>query len=127
MSKESFTLHAGSALKLGASLWTSRERFFLFLWEYAWGLLCWWTPKPANPWRLLVLKTFGATIQGTPFVHQRVRLQIPWNIELHDRACIGDRANLYWLDKITIGERSIIAQEAYLCTGTHEMKHPPNL
>jgi putative colanic acid biosynthesis acetyltransferase WcaF len=53
-------------------------------------------------------------------VHQRARIQVPWNIELRDHACLGDGANLYSLDAIVVGARAIIAQEAYLCTGTHD-------
>jgi len=93
-------------------------------WELAWGLLCRWTPKPANPWRLAVLRLFGATIQGTPFVHPRARIQFPWNVTLGDRACVGDRANLYSLDRIELGENCIVAQEAYLCCGTHDASDP---
>jgi len=85
-------------------------------------VLCRWTPKPLNPWRLLVLRLFGARIRGKPFVHQRTRIQIPWNVELHDGACTGDRANLYSLDRITLGEGAVVAQEAYLCTGTHDFQ-----
>jgi putative colanic acid biosynthesis acetyltransferase WcaF len=92
----------------------------MLLWEYAWILLCQWTPKPFNAWRILVLRWFGAEIKGRPFVHQRARIQIPWHLELHDDACIGDRANLYSLDRIIVEAGAVIAQEAYLCTGTHD-------
>lgn len=91
----------------------------MFLWDYVWLLLCSWTPKPANPWRITWLRLFGAEIHGSPFVHQRARIQIPWNLVIHDRAALGDRANVYSLGKITIHEGATIAQEAYLCTGTH--------
>jgi putative colanic acid biosynthesis acetyltransferase WcaF len=39
---------------------------------------------------------------------------------MHDRACLGDRANAYTLGEIEIMEGATIAQEAYLCTGTHD-------
>ncbi len=96
----------------------------MLLWEYAWALLCAWTPKPLNHWRLLVLRAFGGRVQGTPFVHQRASIQIPWNLTIHDRACLGDGANAYSLGPIEIGARATIAQEAYLCTGTHDFTHP---
>jgi putative colanic acid biosynthesis acetyltransferase WcaF len=120
----SYTTHLDSAETLGASPWSLQMRCKLLAWEFCWFFFCKWTPKPANKWRLIVLRLFGATINGRPFVHQRARIQIPWNIALNDRSCIGDRTNLYSLDRITIGERSIIAQEAYLCTGTHSLSHP---
>ena len=107
-----------------ASPWSLRERAGMLLWEYCWALFCLWTPKPLNRWRLFWLKRFGAKIHGTPFVHQRARIQIPWNLTLHDRACLGDRASAYTLGEIEIGARTVIAQEAYLCTGTHDLKDP---
>lgn len=117
-------VHASSAKSLGASPWSAQQRAKQFLWQVSWALLCNWTPKPFNTWRLWVLKAFGARIHGRPFVHQRARIQIPWNLTLHDRACIGDQANLYTLGAIEIGARSVIAQEAYLATGSHDFGHP---
>jgi putative colanic acid biosynthesis acetyltransferase WcaF len=106
------------------SPWSVGARLRAMAWEIAWTLLCAWTPKPANPWRLVVLRVFGMTIHGTPFVHQRARIQLPWNVELHDLACVGDRASLYSLDRIVLGANCIVAQEAYLCCGTHDASDP---
>lgn len=102
-----------------SSPWSMKFRVKMLLWEYSWNILCRWTPKPLNKWRLFILKLYGAKIIGRPFVHQRARIQIPWNIELHHGAAIGDRANLYSLDKIIVKENATVAQEAYVCTGTH--------
>lgn len=66
-----------------------------------------------------MLKLFGAKIHGRPFVHQRARIQIPWNLTLHDHASLGDRTNAYSLGEIEVQEHAVVAQEAYLCTGTH--------
>lgn len=77
-----------------------------------------------NPWRLFWLRVFDARIEGTPFVHQRARIAIPWNLILHDRACLGDRANAYSLGEIEIGARATVAQEAYLSAGTHDFDDP---
>ena len=106
------------------SPWTLRQRIAMLVWEYCWAFFCRWTPKPFNRWRLFWLRLFGAKISGLPFVHQRARIQIPWNVTLHDRATLGDRANLYSLGEIEIGARAIVAQEAYLCGGTHDLSDP---
>jgi len=107
-----------------ASPWSVRERVGFLLWAGAWTLFCRWTPKPLNPWRLFVLRCFGTKIEGTPFVHSRARIQIPWKLRLAHRACLGDRANAYTLGEIFIGAGATIAQEAYLCTGTHDFASP---
>ena len=102
-----------------SSPWTITQRIKMLIWEYTWTFLCSWTPKPANSWRMFWLKLFGAKIYGRPFVHQRARIQIPWNLILHDRAALGDRTNIYSLGIIEIHEHAIVAQEVYVCTGTH--------
>ncbi len=106
------------------SPWSVRTRIAMALWESCWVFCCAWTPKPFNRWRLFWLRLFGATIHGTPFVHQRTRIQIPWHLTLHDRCCLGDRANAYSLGEIEIEEDAVVAQEAYLCTGTHAFGEP---
>ena len=108
-----------SQLSRYSSPWNRSQRLKMFLWEYAWLLFCSWTPKPANRWRVFWLKLFGAKIFGRPFVHQRTRIQIPWNLILHDRAALGDRTNVYSLGIIEVHEHATVAQEVYLCTGSH--------
>lgn len=106
------------------SPWTFSQRVAALLWDYCWAIFCSWTPKPFNRWRLFWLRLFGAHIHGRPFVHQRARIQLPWNLTLHDRACLGDRAAAYTLGEIVLHEGATIAQEAYLCTGTHKFDDP---
>src|SRR5437868_12062438 len=106
------------------SLWPMSQRFLSLLRKFCWTLFYVWTPKPLNGWRLFWLRVFDARIDGTPFVHQRARIAIPWNLTLHDRACLGDRANAYSLGEIEIGPRATIAQEAYLSAGTHDFNLP---
>ncbi len=122
--RATLTTQERSARYRGASPWRLRHRMGMLLWDLVWALACSWTPKPMNRWRLIWLRFFGATVEGTPFVHQRARIHIPWNITLGAASCVGDRANLYSLDRIEVGAGAIVAQEAYLCTGTHDVTHP---
>lgn len=57
-------------------------------------------------------------------MHQRSRIEHPWNLTLNHQASVGDRAHAYCLAKVFIGTGAIVAQEAYLCTGTHDFSHP---
>ncbi|AFY69120.1 hexapeptide repeat-containing transferase [Thalassoporum mexicanum PCC 7367] len=107
-----------------ASPWSMRDRVVLLLWHTCWTVFCSWTPKPLNPWRLIWLRLFGAQINGNPFVHQRARIQIPWHLILHDRASLGDRTNAYALGIIELKAKATVAQEVYLCTGTHDFADP---
>lgn len=122
MSEVGFQVHAVASRY--SSPWPFHERVKILLWTFVWPLFCSWTPKPFNAWRLICLQMFGCKIEGKPFVHQRARIQIPWHITLNDRSCVGDRANLYSLGEIELGRGCVIAQEAYLCTGTHDLSDP---
>jgi putative colanic acid biosynthesis acetyltransferase WcaF len=104
--------------------WPLWVHLVLALWKLTWLFLCSWTPKFFNPLRLLTLRAFGATISGTPFVHSKARIQIPWHLTMHHRACLGERSVAYSLGKIEIMEGATVAQEAYLCTATHDFSDP---
>ena len=71
-----------------------------------------------------MLKFFGAKLTGIPFIHSSARIQIPWNLTMQHRACLGERANAYSLGKIEIQQGATVAQEAYLCSGTHDFNDP---
>jgi putative colanic acid biosynthesis acetyltransferase WcaF len=105
------------------SPWPWWTQVILICWRFTWLVFCQWTPKFFNPWRILVLKVFGANLSGMPFIHSTARIQIPWNLAMQHRACLGERANAYSLGKIEILEGATIAQEAYLCTGTHDFEN----
>ena len=104
--------------------WPIWSHLVLAIWKISWLLLCSWTPKFLNPWRLLVLKLFGANISGIPFVHGTARIRIPWHLTLKHRSCLGEKVCAYSLGQIEVGEAATVAQEAYLCTGTHDFKSP---
>lgn len=107
-----------------SSPWPVRERVRMLLWKLAWAVFCGWTPKPLNRWRLFWLRQFGARLYGAPFVHPTAIIDLPWHLTMHDRSCLGERAHAYSLGEIEIGAHAIVAQEAYLCTGTHDFSQP---
>lgn len=43
---------------------------------------------------------------------------------MNHRACLGEKTYAYSLGKIDIHKGATIAQEAYLCTGTHDFSDP---
>lgn len=124
MSGKKNPLHTHQQETAYSSPWSRGQKLRMLLWELSWALMCRWTPKPLNAWRLMWLKWHGARIHGRPFVHQRARIAIPWNLTLHDRACLGDGAVAYSLGEIEIMPDATVAQEAYLCTGTHNFNNP---
>ena len=108
----------------GSSPWTISYRIRLLIWGLSWTICCRWTPKPFNPWRLAILRLFGAQISPTAFVHQRARVAHPWNLTMGAGACLGDGAHAYSLGLIDIQAGATVAQEAYLCTASHDFHKP---
>ena len=106
------------------SPWSFWSQVLLIVWRITWFFCCSWTPKFFNPWRLWVLKLFGCKISGVPFVHSSAKIQIPWHIKLHHRACLGENVFAYSLGTIEVEEGATVAQESYLCTGTHDFTNP---
>lgn len=100
---------------------TKREKMGRLLWAIVENSIFRFSPKRADGFRAWLLKSFGATIHGTPMVLRRTtRIEVPWNIELGDQVQIGEHAKLYSLGPIKIGAHSIVSQHAHICAGTHD-------
>ncbi len=106
------------------SPWSLRVRLGIVAWAVVWRLLFRPTPKPLTRWRLWLLRCFGARVSGRPFVDASAVVKMPWNLELEDRACMGPRSEVYNLGPVVLRQRSTLAQEAYLCAGTHDFTVP---
>ncbi len=73
-----------------------------------------------NRWRCFLLRCFGAKVGKKCIVRRTVRVYYPWNVRIGNLCILGDNAALYSLGKITVGDRAMVSQEAYLCAGTHD-------
>ena len=101
--------------------WPLRTKLTRGLWNLCWLLLFRPTPKRlGNPWRLWLLRLFGATIRGEALILPTCRILIPANLEIHDGSAVGDAVEIYNYGKVTIGSMTVISQYTYLCTGTHD-------
>jgi putative colanic acid biosynthesis acetyltransferase WcaF len=107
-----------------SSPWSLKTRVLLALWSLVYLFLFRWTPKPLFRWRAGLLRLFGAKIEGTPFVASSSHIKMPWNLTLAHRACIGANVQVYNLGPVIVGARATVAQEVYLCTGTHDFENP---
>ncbi|MEO1008901.1 MAG: hypothetical protein AAFX79_10050 [Planctomycetota bacterium] len=74
--------------------------------------------------RRTLLNAFGAQIHPTARVRRSVRVEIPWNLSIGRDSSVGDRAILYCLGPVTIGDRVSISQGAHLCAGSHDYTKP---
>ena len=95
----------------------------------AWFVQLWWifdalfvrcTPQALYSWRRFTWRLFGAKVGHKVLIRPGVRITFPWKVKIGDHCWIGDNVTLYSVAEITIGEHSVVSQEAYLCTGTHD-------
>lgn len=74
----------------------------------------------ANGWRAFLLRRFGAKVGPACTIRRTASVYYPWLFEMGAVSALGDGAVIYNLGRVTIGDRVVISQEAYLCAGTHD-------
>ena len=71
----------------------------------------------------MVLRLFGAKI-GESLIYRTATIYDPANLRIGDMSCIGPRVNLYCKDRIEIGDNTVMSQDSYLCTASHDVSSP---
>jgi putative colanic acid biosynthesis acetyltransferase WcaF len=67
-----------------------------------------------------LLRVFGATLGKDVHVYPSAIIWAPWNLTMGDHSSLADDVNCYSMAMITIGEKTVVSQGTYLCTGTHD-------
>jgi len=98
------------------------------LWNIVWLLLFRPTPQRGialfNAWRIFLLRLFGAKIGSHCVVMSSVEIWQPWNLEIGNWVALSEKVNCYSVDKITIGDRTTISREVFLCCASHDVRSP---
>ena len=82
-------------------------------------------PLPrAYTWRRMLLKLFGAQMGMRAAVGASTRIMHPWLLKMGDWSNIAAGTTVYNLGQVTLGDHSVISQDAYLCAGTHDYSDP---
>jgi len=101
-----------------------RNRVARAIWGLAWAVFCRLSPRPFHAWRRLWLRLFGARVGATAAIYPSARIWAPWNLEMGPRSALGDGADCYNVDRVTIGEDAMVSQYAFLCTASHDISDP---
>jgi putative colanic acid biosynthesis acetyltransferase WcaF len=101
-------------------VYNTRARVKRLIWVLAWMLLFRWTPPPLHNWRCALLRMFGAKLGAINFIYPSARIWAPWLLETGDLVTIGRGAEIYNPGGVSLGHRTIISQDAYLCGATHD-------
>lgn len=99
-----------------------KNQIVRLLWTLVWWLLARPLPRRVgNTWKLFLLRLFGANIHKKAVVYSSVKIYAPWNLEMHEYACLAPEVDCYNVAKITIGAHATVSQKAYLCTASHDI------
>src|SRR5690349_607758 len=85
---------------------------------FRWSLSRWYT------WRRFLLKRFGAQMGERAAVGATTKIIHPWLLKLGDWSNIAADVTIYNLGMVTIGDHSVISQDAYICAGSHDYTQP---
>ena len=94
-------------------------RLAAFAWRWAQRSLFYLSPTPANTWRRVLLRCFGARVDRSARIDPSVRIIHPWNLTLCPGAVVCHNVILDCQAPITLGAHTRISQFSHLCTATH--------
>lgn len=93
------------------------------MWSVVWTLFFRTTPRGNlfRPWRIFLLKLFGAKVRWSSNVLPSCRIWQPWKLMMGAYACLSADVDCYTVDAITIGENATVSQGVKLCTASHDI------
>ena len=93
------------------------------MWNVVWLLLFRPTPRGNlfRPWRILLLKIFGAQVKWSSNVLPSCRIWQPWKLTMGAYACLSADVDCYTVAPITLGDNVTVSQGVKLCTAGHDI------
>jgi putative colanic acid biosynthesis acetyltransferase WcaF len=95
-----------------------------FGWLMVQATLVRFSPARCYGWRRVWLRAFGARVTATSRTRPSTRIMHPWLLSMGEHSMIGDRVKVYNLGPISVGDHSVVSQDATLCAGTHDYTRP---
>lgn len=93
-------------------------------WSIVWFVFARWTPTFFSPWRIFLLRLFGAKIHRTAAISASAKVWLPRHLTMNEDTTIGPSVDCYNMAPIALGKRTIISQRAVLCAGSHDITDP---
>lgn len=72
------------------------------------------------PFKVFMLKVFGAEVGNNVVIKPRVNIKYPWNLIIGNDVWIGENVWIDSLDKVQIGNNVCLSQGALLLCGNHD-------
>lgn len=93
-------------------------------WQFTWLIFGRLSPIPCFAWRRALLRLFGARVAATARVYPSARVWAPWNLVMEHRACLGPESYCYDVAPVALGVEATVSFRAFLCTASHDIRHP---
>ncbi|MBL8760375.1 MAG: hypothetical protein JNL50_03650 [Phycisphaerae bacterium] len=106
------------------SPYSARAKIGRVLWSVAAVLVFKASPSGWNGLRRGLLRLFGAKVGAGSAIHPSVHIEIPWNLEIGTNVRVCERAILYCLGPVVIGDGTLVGPFVHLCAGTHDYTNP---
>ena len=92
-------------------------------WTLTWILFFRVTPRGNlfRPWRIALLKLFGANVKWSSNVLPSCRVWLPSNLTMGDYACLSADVDCYTVAPIILGDQATVSQGVKLCTASHDI------
>ena len=100
-----------------------KSKIVRVIWNVIWLLLFRLTPRGNffRPWRIALLKVFGAKVKWSSNVLPSCRIWQPWKLTMGEYACLSADVYCYTVDEIEIGDQTTISQGVKLCCAGHDI------
>lgn len=101
-----------------------QSKILRVLWNVVWLFLFRPTPRGTlfRPWRIALLKMFGANVKWSSNVLPSCRIWQPWKLTMGAYASLSENVDCYTVDEVSIGEQTTVSQGARLCTAGHDIR-----
>ncbi|MDC1333164.1 hypothetical protein N8220_00420 [Schleiferiaceae bacterium] len=99
------------------------QKLFLIYWRILWILLKRVLPlRVGFLWRICLVKVHGGVIGWNSRIYGSVKIYDPRNLSIGDFVTVGPHVNLYSVQKIVIGNGTVVSQKSELLTASHDFK-----
>lgn len=105
--------------------YSKAQKIRRFVFQVVWAIFVKPFPKATmRRWNNLILRLFGAKVAKTGIVYSSVKIFMPENLIIDDKACLAGNTIVENAAIVHLKEHSIVSQYSYLCTASHDIRHP---
>lgn len=101
-------------------VFSTKNKVKRFIWQFAWLILCRFTPIPFHNWRCFVIRIFGGKIGVNNYIYPTCKIWAPWLLETKEVVTIGSGVEIYNPGGVFLGHHAILSQDAFICGATHD-------